>query len=162
MDRYVNSSLYSYFNGTYPLTNESNVYWSDLFGTANNYESADVESLGVFEGAQTVKTGFCRPTEDGSESIMNNNTGIFNAISRRSIYYRYLHLSGQISGKQYGTSEELNRFLDWDANYILPKIKQSSAQASHQARERIDHVLYNLDEPMPLHRPVLRFVEDDE
>lgn len=162
VDRYVNSSLYSYFNGKYPLTNESNVYWSDLFGTANNYESADVESLGVFEGAQTVKTGFCRPTEDGSESIMNNNTGIFNAISRRSIYYRYLHLSGQISGKQYGTSEELNRFLDWDAQYILPKLKQNSAQASHQARERIDHVLYNLDEPMPLHRPVLRFVEDDE
>ena len=53
---------------------------------------------------------------------MNNNTGIFNAISRRAIYYRYRRLSGEVNSNIWGTEEELNAFLKWDAEVILPKL----------------------------------------
>lgn len=122
VDKYVES----YMNVTdYPITTTSNVYWHDLFGTSNNYESPDVEALGLFKGANTYSFMFCRPTEDGSKSIMNGNRGIFNAISRRQIYYRYLCLSGAVTTNQYGTSTELQRFLAWDAEHCLPGILQS-------------------------------------
>lgn len=123
IDRFIDSDLYSQLGGAYELTTTSNVYWHDLFGTANNYESSSVESLGVFKGAYTYSFGYCRPTQDSNKSIMYTN-GPFNAPSRRAIYYRYLHLSGQISTNQFGTAEELSRFLAWDAT-ILPRIQAS-------------------------------------
>lgn len=122
VDKYIDQDLYDQLSGKYPLTDKSNVYWHDLFGTANNYESESVESLGIFKGANTYSFGFCRPTEDANKSIMNNNTGIFNAISRRAIYYRYRRLSGEVNSNIWGTEEELNAFLKWDAEVILPKL----------------------------------------
>ena len=106
-------------NATYPeyeITTSSNVLWHDLFGTANNYETT--ESLGFFEGAYTVASDFCRPTEDPARSIMNHNTGIFNAISRRQILYRIRALSGQAQGTFF-SPVELNAFLDWDRDNFL-------------------------------------------
>lgn len=122
VDKFVNGNLYQQLEGAYPLTTRENVLWHDMFGTINNYESPDVESLGVYEGGNTYSYGFCRPTQDPAMSIMNYNTGIFNAISRRQIYYRYLRLSGKVTENQFGTKEELDRFLEWDREFILPKI----------------------------------------
>lgn len=122
VDKYIDQDLYDQLSGKYPLTDKSNVYWHDLFGTSNNYESESVESLGIFKGGNTYSFGFCRPTEDANKSIMNNNTGIFNAISRRAIYYRYRRLSGEVNSNIWGTEEELNAFLKWDAEVILPKL----------------------------------------
>ena len=48
----------------------------------NRYNS---ESLGVYEGASTYMTGAWRPSE---ESMMNHNSGGFNAPSRYAIWYR--------------------------------------------------------------------------
>ncbi len=124
-DKYVDQNLYDQLSGSFALTTKSNVYWHDLFGTKNNYESAGVESLGVFKGGYTYSFAFCRPTQDAGRSIMNGNTGIFNAISRRQIYYRYQRLSGELGSKCYGTQNELDRFLSWDAQYILPAIRKS-------------------------------------
>lgn len=122
VDKYIDQDLYDQLSGKYPLTDKSNVYWHDLFGTSNNYESDTVESLGIFKGGNTYSFGFCRPTEDGSKSIMNGNTGIFNAISRRAIYYRYRRLSGEVTSNIWGTADELNAFLKWDAEVIMPKL----------------------------------------
>ena len=121
VDKYIDQDLYDQLSGKYPLTDTSNVYWHDLFYTSNKYESENVESLGIFEGGRTYPFGFCRPTEDGSKSIMNQNTGIFNAISRRAIYYRYRRLSGEVTSNIWGTEEELDAFLEWDKT-IMQKL----------------------------------------
>ena len=121
VDCYVSPSIQAGLGGSYELTTESNVLWSDLFGTANNYESSSVESLGVFEGAYVFSTGFCRPTYDGTKSIMNQNSGIFNAISRRLILYRANNLMGTSPGA-WGSAEELAWFLEWDRTNMLPNI----------------------------------------
>ena len=125
VDLYIDDYLYTALSGTYPLTTSENVYWHDLFGTANSYEQT--EGLGIFKGGYTYSFGFCRPTEDASRSIMNANRGIFNAISRRQIYYRYRRLCGELSGNCYGSAEELASFLEWDATTIMPKIVSTSS-----------------------------------
>ena len=122
VDRYIDEDLYSQSGGAFPITDRTNVQWCDLFGTANRYESSDVEALGVYKGAYTYSFGFCRPTENAYWSIMNANRGIFNAIARRVIYYRYRRLSGEISSNIWGTSAELDAFLKWDAEQIMPKL----------------------------------------
>ncbi len=121
-DRYIDDYLYSQLSGRYPLTDRTNVQWSALFGTANGYESDSVEALGVYKGGHTYSWGFCRPTENASWSIMNANTGIYNAICRRAIYYRYRRLSGEVTSNIWGTAAELDAFLKWDAEQIMPKL----------------------------------------
>ena len=131
------------------LTTEANVLWHDLFGTANDYENPSVESLGVFQGGFTYDVGFCRPTEDGAKSIMNKNTGIFNAPSRRAIYYRARRLSGEVTSNCYGTSEELDAFLNWDASVFLPTkcaLTRSSGVLADEKSIDADNA------PMVLHR----------
>ena len=125
VDLYIDDYLYTALSGTYPLTTSENVYWHDLFGTANSYEQT--EGLGIFKGGYTYSFGFCRPTEDGNRSVMNANRGIFNAISRRQIYYRYRRLCGELSSNCYGSAEELASFLEWDATTIMPKIVSTSS-----------------------------------
>lgn len=153
VDKYVSQSTFEQLgNDTYKVTADSTVYWSDLFNTANNYESQEVESLGFYEGANTYANFFCRPTLNANLSIMNRNTGIFNAPSRRQIYYRYLRLSEQVKEDQFGTEEELNRFLTWDAT-MLPKIK-AQAKVQAKAAERQAHAV--AEELLPLTEPVLQ------
>lgn len=100
------------------LTQNSDVLWYDMIGTANGYENEETESLGFYEGAYTYPVGFCRPTEYPSQSVMYGNTGRFNAISRRQMYYRYLSIKGDVSSNIFGTAEELNAFLEWDRQYF--------------------------------------------
>lgn len=153
VDKYVSqSTLEQLGNDTYKVTADSTVYWSDLFSTANNYESQEVESLGFYEGANTYVNFFCRPTLNANLSIMNRNTGIFNAPSRRQIYYRYLRLSEQVKEDQFGTEKELNRFLTWDAT-LLPKIK-AQAKVQAKAAKRQAHAV--AEELLPLSEPVLQ------
>lgn len=150
VDEYVTQNFRNSFNpsssfATWPLTNDSAVLWHDMIGTANHYESAEKESLGFYEGAYTYNVGFCRPTEDGNKSIMNHNTGIFNAISRRQIYYRIMSLAGIPAGK-FGTAAELNDFLTWDAaNFHYPSAMSASI--------RLNSV--EIDERLPFAPPVL-------
>ena len=112
-------------------TTSSSVYWSDLFGTANAYETS--ESLGFFEGAYVYLYYFCRPTEVGSESIMYNGTDRFNAPSRRMIYYRMMRLSG-LKAYNWGSSEEIADFLEWDgANRPVTAAATSSGGSQSSA-----------------------------
>lgn len=119
VDKFISPAIQAQLVGD--LTTASNVLWHDLFGTENNYESAGVESLGVFEGAFTYNIGFCRPTEEGHKSIMNENTGIFNAPSRRQIFYRANCLMGTEAG-YWGSAQELAAFLAWDKANVLPTL----------------------------------------
>ena len=66
------------------------------------------QGLGVFEGGLTYWRGVWRPTE---ESIMNHNTGGYNAPSREAIYYRAHKLA-------YGESwtYDYETFVDFDAS----------------------------------------------
>ncbi len=119
VDRYVDERNHAALGDSYPVTTAGNVYWADLFGTVNNYEQT--ESLGVFEGGMVYNNGICRPTENPSCSIMNANTGIFNAPSRRQILYRAKCLMGTNEGS-WGSAEELAAFLAWDAEHFQPNV----------------------------------------
>lgn len=135
-DCYVNSYIQSITG--WDITTTSNVYWHDLFGTTNNYETK--ENLGIYEGAYTYEQYFCRPTEDGNKSIMNHNTGCFNAISRRQILYRALRLTDSASFS-YGTNAELESFLTWDKNnFTYP--------GSGETRANVVEKEYVLDPPV--------------
>ena len=109
------------------------VKWSH-FLTDTRYAN---DGLGVFEGAFTYWTGAYKPTVN---SIMNNNTGGFNAPSREAIYYRIHKLA-------YGEDWEYDyeEFVEWDAK------NRKTAAATRG-------VPYRLDTPKdfkPLHPPVI-------
>lgn len=88
------------------------------------------QGLGVFEGACTYWKGAYRPTDN---SIMNDNTGGFNAPSREAIYYRIHKL---VHGNDWVYNYE--DFVQWDG-------KNRSVKRTIQA-PRKDFV--------PLHPPV--------
>jgi len=139
-DKYLDQSFLNKMKsyGSYSLTTAENVYWHDMIGTSNNYESEDVESLGVYKGGATYCFGFCRPTYDEDASIMNYS-GQFNAVCRRQIYYRYRRLTGQLTTNCWGKSSELSSFLEWDATIlpkILPATKASTATRSSMLERR--------------------------
>lgn len=153
IDKYITSN----FNNMLPslagaLTINSDVLWYDMIGTANHYESTSVESLGFYEGANTYPIGFCRPTQTASKSIMNANTGIFNAISRRQILYRYRRLKGEVTSNIFGTSQELNYFLQWDAANFLPKMSSMSTMSTVPPMLNADN--YEPEALLPFAEPV--------
>lgn len=145
IDRYTTAETNALYPA-YPVTTTSNVLWSDMFGTANNYESADVESLGVFEGANTFYRDFCRPTEDGSRSIMMHNVGGFNAISRRLIFYRLRALSGTNVGTFF-SSNELNAFLQWDRENYLNRTRTRTSAAGPRRANCVERI-YPIEAPV--------------
>lgn len=114
-------------------TNKNTVLWHDLFGTDNKYESEDVESMGIYIGGNSYPNAFCRPTEKAENSIMNHDTGIFNAPSRRQIIYRIRSLMGITEGN-FDSSAELNYFLQWDKENFLPKLKTEMNKSVQQRR----------------------------
>ena len=151
-DKYISASIQAQLGGD--LTTTSNVLWHDLFGTENNYESDSVEALGVYEGGYTYNIGFCRPTYQASRSIMNGNTGIFNAISRRQIYYRAQCLMGSPAGA-WGSAEELAAFLAWDKVNMLPTLPgalSSSAPAKVEKQNGVEQYAQPLAAPVYLRR----------
>lgn len=130
VDKYVTAKFNSRFGQSMATTPDSEVLWFDMLSTVNHYESDSVESLGIYEGANTLDVGFCRPTENGINSIMNQNTGIYNAISRRQIFYRWRRLSGDLNYNCWGTDDELGAFLEWDAAVCLPYMQKKAATRS--------------------------------
>ncbi|MGN0201526.1 MAG: M64 family metallopeptidase [Candidatus Cryptobacteroides sp.] len=128
VDIFIDEDLYSLLpeGSGFELSTTDNCYWKDLFGTANRYEDSDVESLGLYEGAYTMMYGFGRPTYDSQKSIMYSNYGRYNAPSRRQIVYRLRQLTGEDSGKNWGTEEELSYFLGIDIEHLFTAIPASS------------------------------------
>ena len=116
------------------FTNDpTKVKWSTFLSDAR-YAN---DGLGVYEGAFTYWTGAYRPTIN---SIMNTNTGGFNAPSREAIYYRIHKLA-------YGSEWEYDyeKFVEYDA------INRKTAATTRG-------VPYRLDIPedfKPLHPPVV-------
>lgn len=103
---------------TWDYTTEDNVYWSELLDESAGYVSS--ESLGIFKGAYTYSSMFCRPS---SNSMMNNqlraNGQYFNAISRWAIWYRVMKLSGSISAGNFKAS--LDDFIEFDKTLTITK-----------------------------------------
>ena len=84
-------------------SNPNTVLWKHFLSDTRYY----FDGLGVYQGGLTYWSGVWRPT---SNSIMNDNTGGFNAPSREAIYYRIYKLA-------YGTnwSYDYESFVSWDA-----------------------------------------------
>ena len=85
------------------VSDPSTIKWS-RFISDSRYEK---EGLGAYEGGATYWTGVWRPTQ---ESIMNHNTGSFNAPSREAIYKRINKLA-------FGDSWEYDyeKFVEYDS-----------------------------------------------
>ena len=98
-----NMAIYGFWKNVDFTEDRTKVKWAKFL----NDERYQYDGLGVFEGAFTYWTGAWRPTE---ESIMNHNTGGFNAPSREAIWYRIHKLA-------YGDSWEYNYedFVTYDA-----------------------------------------------
>jgi len=92
------------------------------------------EGLGCFEGGLTYWTGVWRPTE---ESIMNNNTGGFNAPSRYAIWYRIGKLA---YGENWNGSYE--DFVTWDLAH------RAAAPKSTRKRTMVEKPLPSLAPPV--------------
>ena len=85
------------------FTNDPNtVKWSQ-FLSDKRYAN---QAIGIYEGGLTYGKGVWRPT---SNSIMNDNTGEFNAPSREAIYYR-IHKLAYGSSWQY----DYEQFVEYD------------------------------------------------
>ena len=85
-------------------TSEPNqVVWAK-FLTDNRFSG---QGLGVYKGAATYQYGAYRPTDN---SIMNDNTGGYNAPSREAIYYRIQKLA-------YGKEPNYEDFVAWDQDH---------------------------------------------
>lgn len=96
------------------------------------------EGLGCYEGGLTYWTGVWRPTEN---SIMNTNTGGFNAPSREAIWYRIHKLA-------YGESWEYNYedFVAWDQVNRTPAA--TSLHKAQMQRQRLSKPLPPLAPPV--------------
>lgn len=94
----------------------------------------EVEGIGVYEGAATYWSGIYRPTYN---SIMNNNTGGFNAPSREAIYYKIHKLA-------YGPSwnYDRNEFYEYD------KVNLNTTKSSSFNNSIIEGFI-------PLHSPII-------
>lgn len=107
-------------NGTIPeKTKVEHIDWATKYGFNRNVdftkdltlikwksllENPDYSGLvGIYEGGATYKSGVWRSTYT---SIMVNNVGGFNAVSRQAIYRRIMEFSGE------GYSEQ--KFLEYD------------------------------------------------
>jgi hypothetical protein len=115
------------------VTNDPNqVLWSRFL---SDERYAD-EGIGIYEGAYTYQKGVYRPTE---ESIMNHNTGGFNAPSRYAIWYRINKLA--YGDEWTGTYED---FVEFDLAH-----RPATTKASTQSRNFVEQRL------PPLHPPVI-------
>lgn len=99
--------------------NTALVRWSKFLNDTRYY----YDGLGVYEGGHTYWRGVWRPTYN---SIMNDNTGGFNAPSREAIYYRIHKLA-------YGSSWTYNyeTFVSWDS-----RNRKTSLSAIQQEQQR--------------------------
>ena len=125
-------------------TDESNVYWTELFDPDFGY--VESEGLGIYRGAFTHDNLYCRSTYN---SLMRDqfatNGNFFNAISRWTIWYRLMKLTGSTSATDFKSS--LNEFIAFDNTLTIDM--SSSAMTRSSDTEGL----------LPLAPPVLKEVE---
>lgn len=102
LDEYHSMESYGWWRNVDFTSDPAAVKWSSFIAD-NRYAS---EGIGVYEGACTYAFGAFRPTQN---SIMNDNTGGFNAPSRYAIWYRINKLA--YGAEWTGTYED---FVTWD------------------------------------------------
>ena len=132
VDGYRSMEGYGWWRNVDFTSDPAAVKWS-AFITDNRFAS---ENIGVYEGACTYVFGAFRPTDN---SIMNDNTGGFNAPSRYAIWYRINKLA---QGSEWSGGYE--DFAAWD----------SAHRASAPAHRR---VMRSPEKPLPhLAPPVIK------
>ncbi|MBO5815708.1 MAG: hypothetical protein J6R30_06305 [Bacteroidales bacterium] len=108
-------------------TTESSVYWTELLDNSYSYRST--EGLGLYNGAYTYTSLFCRPTDN---SIMNSqlaaNGQFFNAISRWAIWYRVMRQTKSTGASSFKAS--LDDFIQFDKNLTIIKNQSDIATRS--------------------------------
>ncbi len=105
----------------------SEVGW-DRFLTDERYSA---EGLGVFTGGSTYLHGVWRPTEN---SIMNDNTGGFNAPSRYAIWYRINKLAFGADCFDGMTPEQIyEEFVEFDLSTRPAPAPAATAAARHRS-----------------------------
>ena len=104
--------------------NNTQVKWS-TFISDSRYAN---ENIGCYEGGLTYRSGVWHPTQ---ESIMNQNTGGFNAPSRYAIWYRINKLAYGESWN--GTYED---FVEYDAINRTPSAVAKRAQSRRNYVEK--------------------------
>lgn len=116
------------WNGlSWEYTTESSVYWAELLDYSYNYRST--EGLGLYKGAYTYTSLFCRPTNN---SIMNSqlatNGQFFNAISRWAIWYRLMRQTKSTNASSFKAS--LDDFIQFDKNLTITQNKTNAVTRS--------------------------------
>jgi hypothetical protein len=92
-------------------TDESNVYWTELFDPDYDYTSS--EGLGIYRGAFTYNNLYCRSTYNSlMRDQFSSDGNYFNAISRWAIWYRLMKLTAGTSATDFKSS--LNEFIAFD------------------------------------------------
>ena len=99
-------------------TDESNVYWTELFDPQYGY--IESEGLGIYRGAFTYNNLYCRSTDNSlMRDQFSTNGNYFNAISRWTIWYRLMKITGSTSATDFKSS--LNDFLAFDNTLTIEK-----------------------------------------
>ena len=132
IENYRQQQTNGWWNNIDFTTNPEEISWKS-FLTDNRYRT---ENLGIFEGALTYPQNVYKST---TNSIMNTNTGIFNAPSREAIYKRIMQL---VHGNDWQYSYE--DFVTQD----LKNIPSATSKARMPQRVPAEFV--------PLHPPVVK------
>ncbi|MBR5255150.1 MAG: redoxin domain-containing protein [Bacteroidales bacterium] len=137
IDEYRATATYGWWRNGDFTSDPAAVKWSQFLAD-NRYGN---EGLGVYEGAFTYYYGAWRPTRN---SIMNNNTGGFNAPSRYAIWYRIGKLAYGAGWN--GTYED---FVAWDAINRTP-----AAHARRKAKQQnyVEKDFQPLAPPVVIHQ----------
>ena len=99
-------------------TDESNVYWTELFDPDYDYTSS--EGLGIYRGAFTYNNLYCRSTYNSlMRDQFSSDGNYFNAISRWTIWYRLMKLTSGTSATDFKSS--LNEFIAFDNTLTIDR-----------------------------------------
>lgn len=136
IDEYISTAAYGWWRNGDFTSDPAAVKWSAFL----NDDRYSAEGLGVYEGAFTYYYGAWRPTRN---SIMNNNTGGFNAPSRYAIWYKIGKLAYGASWN--GSYED---FVAWDA---INRTSASHAPRKAQRQNYVEKDFQPLAPPVVVH-----------
>lgn len=112
---------------TWDYTTEDNVYWAELLDESYGYVQS--EGLGMYEGAYTYSSLFCRSSLNSlMRSQLSSNGQYFNAISRWAIWYRLMRLTDSIDADNFKAS--LADFIEFDSGLEIEKNQSLAFTAS--------------------------------
>lgn len=108
-------------------TDETNVYWTELFDPEYGYMES--EGLGIYRGAFTYNNLYCRSTDNSvMRDQFNTNGNYFNAISRWTIWYRLMKLTGSTTATDFKSS--LSDFIAFDNTLTIEKNSMPMTRSS--------------------------------